>query len=110
MQAQFDHLAETYFDGFEHDLAERELAYALAFDHELDVLAASIALTKTSVAAVLRDEGEPNNCLACNRDVRLTWSGVDTVVDMGGMDIDIELFQPLQRVLDQCKAAKTMSR
>jgi dynactin 1 len=71
MQAQFDHLAETYFDGFEHDLAERELAYALAFDHELDVLAASIALTKTSVAAILRDEGESITLLStvCEADL-----------------------------------------
>jgi len=58
MQAQFDHLAETYFDGFEHDLGERELAHALSFDHDLDVFAASIGLTKTSVAAILQDKGE----------------------------------------------------
>jgi dynactin 1 len=58
MQAQFDHLAETYFDGFEHDLAERELGHALSFDHELDVFAASIALTKTSITTMLRDEGK----------------------------------------------------
>lgn len=57
MLAQFDHLAETYFDGFEQDLGERELGYALSFDHDLDVFAASIGLTKTSVAAILNDEG-----------------------------------------------------
>ena len=58
MQAQFDHLAETYFDGFEHDLGERELGYALSFDHDLDVFSASIGLTKTSVAAIIKDEGQ----------------------------------------------------
>jgi dynactin 1 len=57
MLAQFDHLAETYFDGFEQDLGERELGYALSFDHDLDVFAASIGLTKTSVAVILNDEG-----------------------------------------------------
>jgi dynactin 1 len=57
MQAQFDHLAETYFNGFEHDLGERELGYALSFEHDLDVFAASIGLTKTSVAAIVKDEG-----------------------------------------------------
>jgi dynactin 1 len=57
MLAQFDHLAETYFDGFEQDLGERELGYALSFDHDLDVFAASIGLTRTSVAAILNDEG-----------------------------------------------------
>jgi hypothetical protein len=58
IQAQFDHLAETYFDSFEHDLGERELGYALAFDHDLDMFAASIGLAKTSVAAILGDEGK----------------------------------------------------
>lgn len=58
LQAQFDHLAETYFSGFDHDLGERELGYALSFDNDLDVFAASIGLTKTSVATILHDEGE----------------------------------------------------
>lgn len=58
MQAQFDHLAETYFDGFKHDIGERELSYALSFDHDLDVFAASIGLTKTSIASIVQDTGE----------------------------------------------------
>jgi dynactin 1 len=57
MQAQFDHLAETYFNGFEHDLGERELGYAVAFDYDLDIFAASVGLTKTSIATILKDEG-----------------------------------------------------
>jgi dynactin 1 len=59
IQVQCNHLAEIYFDGFEHDLAEREMACALVFDHDLNVLAASVALTNTLVTAVFRDEGEP---------------------------------------------------
>jgi len=57
IQAQFDHLAETYFNGFEHDLGERELGYALSFDHDLDVFAACIGLTKTAITATLNDKG-----------------------------------------------------
>lgn len=57
LQAQFDHLAETYFSGFELDLGERELGYALSFDFDLDAFAASIGLTKTSVMTILDDEG-----------------------------------------------------
>ena len=90
LQAQFDHLAETYFNGFDQDLGERELGYALSFDHDLDVFAASIGLTKTSVAAILRDE--------------------DVVLDMGGYDPESELFEPLQKLLDQCKSAKVFSK
>ena len=58
MQAQFEHLAETYFDDYEHDLGERELGYALSFDHDLDVFAASIGLTKTSVTSIIKEEGD----------------------------------------------------
>ncbi|KAF8555146.1 dynactin [Imleria badia] len=90
LQAQFDHLAETYFSGFEQDLGERELGYAFSFDHDLDVFAASIGLTKTSVATILRDE--------------------DVVLDMGGYDPEPELFEPLQKLLDQCKSAKVLSK
>ncbi|KAI9569455.1 dynein associated protein-domain-containing protein [Boletus coccyginus] len=90
LQAQFDHLAETYFSGFDQDLGERELGYALSFDHDLEVFAASIGVTKTSVAAILRDE--------------------DVVLEMGGYDPEPELFEPLQKLLDQCKSAKVLSK
>ncbi|EGN93727.1 hypothetical protein SERLA73DRAFT_172019 [Serpula lacrymans var. lacrymans S7.3] len=90
MQAQFDHLAETYFNGFEHDLGERELGYALSFDHDLDIFGASIGLTKTSVEAIVKDQ--------------------DVVLDMGGYDPEVELFEPLYKLLDQCKTARVLSR
>lgn len=57
MQSQFDHVSETYFSHFEFDLGERELGYALSFDHDLEMFAASVGLIKTSVAAVLKDHG-----------------------------------------------------
>ena len=57
IQAQFDHLAETYFDQYDHDLGERELGYVLSFDRDLDMFAASIGLTKTSVASIVKDDG-----------------------------------------------------
>ncbi|KAF8971830.1 dynactin [Flammula alnicola] len=90
IQAQFDHLAETYFDGFDTDLAERELGYVTAFDHDLDMFAASISLARTSVAATIKEE--------------------DTQLDMGGYDIDQELFDPLGVFLTRCKSAKSLSR
>ena len=57
IQAQFDHLAEAYFGGFDTDLAERELGYVTSLDHDLDMFAASISLAKTSVAGLLKEEG-----------------------------------------------------
>ena len=70
MQSQFDHLSETYFNNFEYDLGERELSYALMFDHDLEMFAASVGLIKTSVASVLKDGGmySPlSNCVESNR-------------------------------------------
>lgn len=90
LQAQFDHLAEAYFSEFDQDLGQRALGYAFSFDYDLDVFAASIGLTKTSVAAILRDE--------------------DVVLEMGGYDPELELFEPLQKLLDQCKSAKVLSK
>ena len=57
MQTQFEHFAETYLNDYEHDLGERELGYALSFDHDLDVFAASIGLTKTSLTSIIKEEG-----------------------------------------------------
>ncbi len=45
-----------YFNNFEYDLGERELGYALSFDHD-EMFAASVGLIKTSVDAVLTDKG-----------------------------------------------------
>ena len=57
MQSQFDHLAETYFNGFEFDLGERELGYALSFDYDLEVFSDSVGLIKTSITGIMKEEG-----------------------------------------------------
>ncbi|CAL1693902.1 unnamed protein product [Somion occarium] len=90
IQAQFDHLAETHFNDFDFDLGERELGYALSFDHDLEMFAASVGLIKTSVAAIMKDE--------------------DVEVDLGGLDAEEEFFSPLQKLLDQCRSAKVLSK
>ena len=60
-QIQFDQLAETHFKDFHTDLAERESGYVLTFDHDLDMFAASISLSRTSVAAIIKEEGLSRN-------------------------------------------------
>jgi dynactin 1 len=71
-------------------LGERELGYLVSFDLDLDIFAASIGMTKTSIATLVQDE--------------------ETVLDLGGYDIDTELFEPLQRLLNQYKGAKALSK
>ncbi|KAF7320182.1 CAP-Gly domain-containing protein [Mycena kentingensis (nom. inval.)] len=88
--AQFDHLAETYFSGFDSDLGERELGYLVSFDSDLDIFTASIGMSKTSITSLIQDE--------------------ETVLDLGGYDIETELLQPLQRLLDLSKGAKALSK
>ena len=58
IHAQFDHIGETYLAGLEFDLGERELGYALSFDHDLDMFAASLGLVKTSIEAAMKEDGE----------------------------------------------------
>ena len=58
IHAQFDHISETYFAGFDFDLGERELGYALSFDHDLDMFAASLGLVKTSIEAAMKEDGK----------------------------------------------------
>lgn len=57
MQSQFDHLSETYFNGFEVDLGERELGYALSFDYDLEMFSASVGLIKTSISGIMKEDG-----------------------------------------------------
>ena len=65
IQAQFNHLAETYFKAFDFDLGERELGLVLSLDHDLDVYASSMGLTKTAVEAILNDEGKFSQTHSC---------------------------------------------
>jgi dynactin 1 len=57
IQSQFEHLAETLFAGFEHDLGERALGAATGLDGELDMFAAALGLAKTAVEGIMHDEG-----------------------------------------------------
>ncbi|KAH8094699.1 dynactin, partial [Cristinia sonorae] len=90
MQSQFDHLSETYFSGYDFDLAERELGYALSVDHDFEMFAASMGLIKTSVETVMKDE--------------------DVEFDLGDHDAEEEFFAPLRKLLDQCRSARVLSK
>ncbi|KAJ7839751.1 dynein associated protein-domain-containing protein [Mycena leptocephala] len=84
------HPAETYFSGFDYDLGERALGYLTSFDLDLNIFAASIGMTKTSIKTFVQ--------------------GHETVLDLGGYSINTELFEPLRRLLDQYKGAKVLSK
>ena len=90
-------------------MVERELGYVMAFDHDLDMFAASIGLTKTSVAAIIKEEGDFFFFFYLL--INLTdLSYKDVILDMGGYDINKELFDPLDKLLSRCKSAKAVSK
>ena len=69
-------------------MGERELGYALSFDHDLEMFAASVGLIKTSVDAIMKDE--------------------DVEVDLGELDAEVEFFSPLQKLIDLSRSAKVI--
>jgi len=73
------------------------------------MFAASIGLTKTSIAGIVKDDGM-NFFLFCDKRKLTSVVRVELTLDMGGYDIEAELFHPLQTLLDQCKGAKSMSK
>lgn len=81
----------------------------MAFDHDLDMFAASIGLTKTSVAAIIKEEGKFFFSFAFSQQFT-NFSYIDVILDMGGYDIDKELFDPLDKLLSRCKSAKAVSK
>ncbi|QRW00779.1 Dynein associated protein [Ceratobasidium sp. AG-Ba] len=90
MLAQFEHLADTAFSGFDADLAERELDLTMQLDCDLDSFVAAIGLTKTALENSIKDE--------------------DTIVEYGDLDVEQTLFEPMAQVLEQSKSAKVAFR
>lgn len=43
-------------------------------------------------------------------DVAYTHYPIDVVLDIGGYDPEEELIEPLQKLLEQCKSAKVLSK
>jgi dynactin 1 len=107
IHSQFDHLAQTYLPAFEYDIGEREQGMALSFDHDLDMFTAAVGLAKTSIQAIMKEDGQ----YAWVRQ-RLTGclSDADMVIDNGGADFDTDLFSPIQNVLQKVKSAQAQSR
>lgn len=64
--AQFEHLAEAYFtwDGIEAaEVGEREVGMGRVVECDLEVVMAAVGLVRTSVGAVVKDDGEWGWCL-----------------------------------------------
>ena len=100
------HLVEGYADGTDIDLGEREYGLALSFDHELDMISASLGYISTFISDTMKDEGEGGLFLSDNNlDNRVT----DVIIDSDG-DPVTELIEPFKRLRDQVKSAKVLSK
>jgi dynactin 1 len=107
IQAQFNHLAETYFRAFDFDLGERELGLVLSLDHDLDVYASSMGLTKTAVETILNDEGEFFQLVASPANHKAL---LDVIHELDGLEPEKSFLEPIQKSLDQCRSAKVVAR
>lgn len=112
MQTQFKYLTDTYFKNYEHDLGERELGHITSFDYELDSFAAAVGLVKSSLGGILKEDGMPVSLFKAQKELELKKFSdlTEITVDLGGYDIEVEAFEPLQRLLEQYKIAKTLSK
>lgn len=107
MLAQFDHLAETQFAGYDFDLGEKELDLVAAVDHDIDFFAAAVGLAKSHVQAVLEDEGEYRPTENEHKFIIIL---IDQEVELGETDVQVELMQPIQRLLDQTRAVRALTK
>jgi dynactin 1 len=76
-------------------------------DHDLDVYASSVGLTKTAVQLILGDEGMR---LVVGSHITLNDILSDISLELGDLDPEKVFFEPMQKSLDQCKSAKIVSR
>ncbi|PWN90000.1 hypothetical protein FA10DRAFT_266522 [Acaromyces ingoldii] len=72
------------------DLAAKEIGSATLFDHDLDTLAAALGFAKQSVASLYNDE-------------EIEW-------ELGGKSVEDDVFEPLQTLIDNVRAAKVPAR
>lgn len=105
MQSQFNHLAQSYFHGFDLDLAERELGYTLSFENDLDMFSALIGLVRTTLREIIKDDGVYFGMLRlmCTHPPSIA---LDISIEPGDSDPDVYFMSPIQRLLDQCKGTR----
>jgi dynactin 1 len=101
IQAQLDHVEESFFNlsGFEAygwDLGEREMGWCVGFELDLDMFAAAVGFVRGSLKGLVGDAGNGEE------------EGVED--DMGGGDIEEELFRPLGKLLELSRSARTLSK
>ena len=105
IHAQFDHISETLLGS-----SLRELGYALSFDRDLDMFAASLGLVKTSIEAVMKEDCEFLMAAIISFRTDAAVHPQDMVLDMDDIDPAETLYTPFKRVLDQCRSGKNPSR
>lgn len=87
--AELEQALASITSGVELDIPERQLGLALAFDYELDNFAASVGLARYGMSELVKD--------------------VDALVEGPISVIEQEIFEPVQRILNQVRAVKLNS-
>ena len=105
---QLERALGSITSGVELDVAERQLGLALAFDYELDNFAASVGLARYGILEMVKDAGTldrlPSLRICCAHGIY-----TDALVEDPVTTIEQEIFEPVQRILNQVRAVKLNS-
>lgn len=103
LTAQFDHLGSIAFAKPELDIPEQQLALAYTVDYDLDNFAAAVGFARQAVHSLAQESGQWNSQNS------IWWIALmtsDTVLDVGESSLDVGVYEPVQRILDQVRAVK----
>jgi len=106
--AELEHALGSITSGVDLDTAERQLGLALAFDYELDNFAASVGLARHGIMEMIQDPGKADDLTDRKRCIDSP-RFADSLVQDPIADLEREIFEPVQRILNQVRAVKLNS-
>lgn len=106
LTSQLDHLGSTSFVHPELDIPEQQLALAYTVDYDLDNFAAAVGFARQAVYSLAQESGIYDS-LDLDGDLYLIIADIEVIV--GDSSFEEGVYEPVQRILDQVRAAKVPS-
>lgn len=105
--AQAGHMAEVNLGESGLDSGEMQLGQAQTVDLDLDTFISGVGYTKQSLAVLCK---EPGGFCTLPMDPMVLTSGPDVHIEPEDIGIQDQVFEPLQRLIDQARVAQTSAR
>jgi dynactin 1 len=99
-------LGSTVFDRSDLDVPEQQLALAYTIDYDLDNFAAAVGFARQTVYSLTQEPGK----LSRPSIGRLPAYNADISIEVGSSSLEIGVYEPVQKILDQVKNVKISSR